>query len=72
MHMESDTTGGPIAVANGHHVTDIDGKWLGPCPEGMAGGDMELTNGMKISGAKVAGAAKMLRGMTGGGGSGGQ
>lgn len=72
MHMESDTTGGPIAVANGHHVTDIDGKWLGPCPEGMAGGDMELPNGMKISGGRVAGAAKMLRGMTGGGGSGGQ
>jgi hypothetical protein len=38
----------------------------------MAGGDMQLPNGMKISGGKVAGAAKMLRGMTGSSSSGGQ
>ena len=66
MHMESDTTGAPIAAANGHHVMDTDGKWLGPCPAGMAGGDMELSNGMKISSGKAAAAAKMLRGMSGG------
>lgn len=66
IHMESDTTGAPVSMANGHHVTDMDGKWLGPCPEGMAGGDMEL-NGMRISGGKLAGAAKMLRGMSGDG-----
>lgn len=67
MHMENDTTGSPIAATNGHHVTDIDGKWLGPCPAGMAGGDMQLPGGMRISGSKAAGAARMLRGMSGGG-----
>jgi hypothetical protein len=70
VHIETDSTG--VAVASGHHVTDMDGKWLGPCPEGMAGGDMELANGMKFSGGKVAGAAAMLHGLTGGGASGAQ
>jgi hypothetical protein len=67
IHTETDTTGAPIAAANGHHVTDIDGKWLGPCPAGMAGGDVQLPGGMKINAAKAAAAARMLRGMTGGG-----
>ena len=71
MHTETDTTGAPIAAENGHHVTDIDGKWLGPCPEGMAGGDMQLPGGMKISGGKAAAAARMLHGLTGGGSSSG-
>jgi hypothetical protein len=69
VHIENDTTG--AAAANGHHVTDLDGKWLGPCPPGMAGGDMEMGNGLKISGGKLAGAAAMLKGMTGGGSSSG-
>jgi hypothetical protein len=72
VHIESDTTGAPIAAANGHHVTDMDSQWLGPCPEGMAGGDMQLPGGMRVSGSRAAGAAKMLRGMTGSPSSGGQ
>jgi hypothetical protein len=66
MEIQDDTTGAPIPSLNGHHVTDIDGKWLGPCPAGMAGGDMEMANGMKISGGKLVGAAKMLGAAAGG------
>jgi hypothetical protein len=33
----------------------------------MAGGDVQLPGGMKINAAKAAAAARMLRGMTGGG-----
>ena len=65
VHTETETTGSPVAAANGHHVSDVEGKWLGPCPEGMAGGDMELPGGMKVSGGKAAAAAKMLRGVNG-------
>ena len=67
IEIQNDTTGASYAAMNGHHVMDIDGKWLGPCPTGMAGGDIEFGNGMKFSGGKLAGAAAMLRGATGGG-----
>jgi hypothetical protein len=60
LHIESDVTGADYAAMNGHHVTDVDGKWLGPCPTGMAAGDMELGNGIRISGGKLAGAAAAL------------
>ena len=60
LHVESDVTGAAYGPMNGHHVTDMDGKWLGPCPAGMAAGDMELANGMRISGGKLAGAAAVL------------
>lgn len=62
LQVVTDTTGAPIAAMNGHHVMITDGKWLGPCPAGMAGGDMEFANGMKISGGKIAGAAAALSG----------
>jgi hypothetical protein len=60
VRLESDVTGAAYGPMNGHHVTEMDGKWLGPCPAGMNGGDMELANGMKISGGKLAGAAEAL------------
>lgn len=60
VHVESNVTGATYAAMNGHHVSNIDSKWLGPCPAGMAPGDMELSNGMKISGGKLAGAAAAL------------
>jgi hypothetical protein len=50
MHMETTTTGATYAAANGHHVIEIAGRWAGPCPAGMAGGDVMLSNGMKING----------------------
>jgi hypothetical protein len=65
LDLTSDTTGASFAPMNGHHTMQIDGKWLGPCPAGMAGGDMQLANGMNISAGKLGGAAKMLGGMAG-------
>ena len=62
VHVESDVSGAAFAPMNGHHVTDIDGKWLGPCPAGMAGGDMEFGHGIRVSGGKLAGAAQALLG----------
>jgi hypothetical protein len=62
VHAETDISGAKYAAINGHHVTDIDGKWLGPCPAGMAAGDIELGNGMKINAGKFAGAAKAMGG----------
>ena len=59
---ETDISGAKYAPMNGHHVTNIDGKWLGPCPAGMAAGDIELNNGMKINAGKFAGAAKAMGG----------
>jgi hypothetical protein len=50
LKIESTVTGAPFDFENGRHVTDIDGKWLGPCPAGMASGDMQLANGMKAPG----------------------
>ena len=65
IHVDTTTTGASIASLNGHHVVDMAGKWVGPCPAGMAGGDVELGNGMSIKGGKIAAAAAMLRGATG-------
>ena len=61
VHVETDVAGGDYAM-NGHHVMDLDGKWLGPCPEGMSGGDLELANGMRINGGKFANAAAAMGG----------
>ncbi|MGH7024749.1 MAG: DUF3617 domain-containing protein [Caulobacteraceae bacterium] len=65
IHIENDTTGASEAQLNGHHVMEVESKWLGPCPAGMVGGDVQLANGMSIRGGKLAGAAAMLRGATG-------
>jgi hypothetical protein len=63
--LQSDTTGAALANMNGHHTMTMDGKWLGPCPAGMAGGDVVWANGAKFSGGRFTGRAV-------GGGSGGQ
>jgi hypothetical protein len=62
VHFETDISGARYAAMNGHHVTDIDGKWLGPCPAGMAPGDVQLANGMTVNAGKFAGAAKAMGG----------
>jgi hypothetical protein len=62
VHVEIDTTGAPYAAMNGHHVMDVAGKWLGPCPAGMAPGDMQMSNGMSFHGGKLAGAAAAMGG----------
>lgn len=61
IQIDTVTSGAPIAAANGHHVVEMSGKWLGPCPAGMSGGDVQLGNGMQIKGGKLAGAAAMLK-----------
>ena len=66
MELTTDTSGASFAPMNGHHTMQMDGKWLGPCPAGMAGGDMQLANGMNLSPGRLAGAAKALGGLTGG------
>ena len=55
VHSESDIAGASLAAMNGHHVTDIDGVYAGPCPADMAPGDISLANGMKINAARFAG-----------------
>jgi hypothetical protein len=44
----------PFDKVNNHHVTEIDGSWLGPCPPDMAPGDMLLANGTKAVGGRIA------------------
>jgi len=49
LHIERTVTRPPPFTAlNSHHIDDIDGAWLGPCPPGMAPGDMVLANGVKL------------------------
>lgn len=62
VHLESSVTGASVEAMNGQHVMDMDGKYLGPCPAGVAPGDVVLGNGMKFNGAKLRGAAKALSG----------
>ena len=57
---ESDVTGASFAPMNGHHVSEIDLTYLGPCPAGMVPGDMTLANGMHLNVNKAAGAAAAL------------
>jgi hypothetical protein len=44
----------PFDKVNSHHVTEVDGSWLGPCPPDMAPGDMLLANGVKAPGGRLA------------------
>jgi len=54
LRMQTDTTySAPFTPLNNSHVVDVDGKWLGPCPAGMAPGDMLLANGMKAPGGRL-------------------
>jgi hypothetical protein len=49
VEMHSQTSGSPMAQANGPHTTTIEATWTGPCPAGVKGGDMEMPGGMKIN-----------------------
>ncbi len=62
VHAESDVTGAAFAALDGHHVTDMEVAYMGPCPKGMKPGDVLLANGMKISGDKAIAAAAALGG----------
>jgi hypothetical protein len=43
------TTGSSMPEANGTHHMVMDGAWKGPCPAGMAAGDMVMPGGMRMS-----------------------
>lgn len=61
-HEESVTRGAVMEQLNGRHVVDIKAVWLGPCPAGMAPGDLVLNGGLKINLAKAAAASALLGG----------
>ena len=56
MELTSTTTGAAMPQANGTRTTTVEAKWEGPCPAGMAAGDIQM-NGMTIN----AGAMKALQ-----------
>ncbi len=43
------TTGAAIAAVNGAHRTVLVATWLGPCKPGQRGGDVIMSNGVKIN-----------------------
>jgi len=45
----STTTNAAMAQANGVHDMTLTARWEGACPQGMAGGDVQLANGMTIN-----------------------
>lgn len=57
MKLTATTTGAAAPQANGVHEMTMDAAWEGPCPAGMAGGDINI-NGMVINPAKMAAGTK--------------
>jgi len=55
VQVQSTTSGASAPQMNGAHKVSIASEWLGACPAGMAPGDMELPNGMKINMLKLGG-----------------
>ena len=49
VEINSVTTGSPMAQANGAHKSTLEATWMGPCPDGMRAGDMQMSNGMTIN-----------------------
>ena len=41
------------AKFDSRQIDDINGRWLGPCPPGMAPGDILLANGEKLHGGRL-------------------
>jgi hypothetical protein len=55
LHLETELKNPPpFDKVHSRHVTEIDGRWLGPCPLDMAPGDMLLANGVKAVGGRIA------------------
>ncbi len=48
VHSESEVSGSSIAAMNGHHVTEMQATWLGPCPTDMVPGDVTV-GGFKMN-----------------------
>ena len=47
--IDSVTTGAPLGAAHGTHRTTLVSTWLGPCKPGQKGGDVIMSNGMKVN-----------------------
>ncbi|MGI9169455.1 MAG: DUF3617 domain-containing protein [Caulobacteraceae bacterium] len=62
LHAQSNVTGSSLPSMNGRHTTDIEARYLGPCPPGMTAGDVIMANGMKINAGKLGAAAQALGG----------
>jgi hypothetical protein len=45
---ESDVSGSSFPPLNGHHVSEMDSRWVGPCPVGMAPGEI-VANGFRMN-----------------------
>jgi hypothetical protein len=60
IHSESSISGAMISRMNGHHVTDITGRYQGPCPSNMAPGDIALGYGLKFNVNKASMLARAL------------
>lgn len=54
VEVESTTTGAAAAQMNGVRKFSVVARWRGPCPAGMAPGEIELPGGMRINPAGVA------------------
>ena len=62
VHVDSEVSGAAYGPMNGHHTTDIQSQYLGPCPIGMKPGDVVLANGFKINMDKLRQAKAALAG----------
>jgi hypothetical protein len=47
--VDSTMSGSPIKEIDGTHQTIITSSWLGPCKAGQKGGDIIMSNGVKIN-----------------------
>lgn len=47
--VDSTMSGSPIAAVNGTHQSVIASTWLGPCKPGQKGGDVVMSNGVKVN-----------------------
>ncbi len=59
---QSVTRGAAMPMMNGRHVIVIDGSWLGPCPRGMAPGEVALGGGLNLNLSRAAAAIEALGG----------
>ena len=49
VHSDVDEEGAMMADMNGHHTSDVDAVWSGPCPADMKPGDVVTPAGMRMN-----------------------
>lgn len=55
------TSGSSMASMNGSHTVQSSATYLGPCPEGMKSGDLEMAGGMRVNVAELAEASAKMQ-----------